>query len=144
MRRELDAPLSKRQKKRAERYVERLSDWMGSLNAAQEAQIAAALARLAPLDELRLADRIARQEAFLQLARAKPDEATMSRELRMLLLEPERLRDPAYHAEWARQQKDIFALIASVLSSATPAQKAHMDKRFIGYAKDITSLMRGG
>ncbi len=142
MRREISATLAKRQKLRHTRYVDRMEDWLGPLTEAQHAELQDGLARFTPLDELRLTDRIKRQGEFLRLARQRADDATLARELRVLLLQPERLRGALQQAEWTRQQNEILALIAAVVSTATPAQKARIDKRFASYARDVASLMR--
>lgn len=144
MERDLRQSPEKRQRLRAERYVDRLEDWLGRISPAQKDEIETTIAALPLLDALRLNDRRSRQSEFLRLARAGADDNTTARELRILLVTPEKLRDAAYQAEWERQQKALFALLASVVSQATPAQKARMDKRFARYAADLVSLTRGG
>jgi Family of unknown function (DUF6279) len=129
-------------KKRVERYYERFEGWMGELTAEQKAQITAAVSAMPSLEDYRLADRKSRQTAFLKLLKQRPEPGVFQRELRQLILQPELKRDPAYTAEWDRQQKDILALAASLVSSASAEQRQRIQKKLSGYANDISNLLR--
>jgi hypothetical protein len=129
-------------KKRIERYHQRFEDWMGELTAEQKAQISAVVSGMASLEDYRLADRKARQTEFLKLLKQRPEPAIFQRELRQLVLQPELRRDPAYTAEWERQQKEILSLGAAMVSGASTEQRQRIQKKLSGYANDISILLR--
>ena len=142
MEEEAAVPMLQRQQKRIEKAMERYEDWFGSLSTAQAAKIRAAMAALQPLDAMRLADRKRRQAEFLALLKAAPDVVLLKTEFRRLLLQPERGRDPAYQAELDRQFDSTISLVMSLLSEASPTQRARIQRRLNGYAEDISSLLR--
>jgi Family of unknown function (DUF6279) len=129
-------------KKRVERYHQRFEDWMGELTAEQKAQISAVVSGMVSLEDYRLADRKARQAEFLKLIKQRPEPATFQCELRQLILQPELKRDPAYTAEWERQQKEILILGATMVSGASAEQRQRIQKKLSGYANDISILLR--
>jgi Family of unknown function (DUF6279) len=141
---ELRAGSDALKKKRVERYGERFEDWMGKLTLIQKAQIRDVVADMAPLEEYRLADRKRWQADFLKLLRERPESGLFQRELRQLILAPEVKRDPAYQAEWGRQQKAIIDLGAAMMSGATERQRQRVQKRLAGYANDIAALLNHG
>jgi ribosomal protein L20 len=129
-------------KKRLERYLERFEGWMGDLSIEQKTQIRTVVSTLPSLEEYRLADRKARQAEFLKLIKQRPEPAIFQRELRQLILQPELKRDPAYTAEWDRQQKEILILGATMVSGASAEQRQRIQKKLSGYANDISILLR--
>ncbi len=141
MRRELATGIEQLQKKRIERYEQRFKDWMGTLADEQLADIRAVVTTVKPLEEFRLADRLARQAEFIDLIKSKPDSTTMQKELRVMLLQPELKRAPDYRDELTRQQRVITELVARMSVSATPAQRARVQKRLAGYVSDVASLL---
>lgn len=128
-------------KKRIERYEQRFKDWMGELSAAQRDEIRAAVGAMKPLEEFRIADRRTRQADFVALLKSKPDAASMQRALRQMMTQPELKRAAAYRDELEKQQKTLMQLIARMSTSATPEQRARVQKRLGGYANDITALL---
>lgn len=129
-------------KKRIDRYFDRFQDWMGELSVEQKAQIRAVVAGLPSLESYRLADRKARQADFLRLLKARPEPQLFQQELRQMILQPELKRDPAYTAEWDRQQKEILDLAATIVSGASAEQRSRIQKKLSGYANDIAILLR--
>jgi Family of unknown function (DUF6279) len=128
-------------KKRLERYEQRFKDWMGELTAAQREDIRVAVGAMKPLDELRLADRRTRQADFMALLRSKPDAVGMRKQLWQMMTQPELKRAAAYRDELEKQQKTLMQLIARMSTTATPEQRARVQKRLGGYANDITALL---
>lgn len=139
---EAAVPLLQRQQKRIEKAMERYEDWFGTLSTAQATKIRAAMVTLPPMDAMRLADRRRRQAELLALLKAAPDVVLLKTEFRRMLLQPERGRDPAYQAEIDRQFDSTMSLVMSLLSEASPAQRARIQRRLNGYAEDISSLLR--
>jgi hypothetical protein len=133
----------KLKQKRVRRFEEQFKDWMGDLTAAQLAEINSAVSAMKPLDDLRLANRRAKQAEFIALLRAKPDSAAMQKALRPMLLQPELKRAPDYRSELEQQQRAIMELVARISVTATPLQKARVQARLLGYEKDIAILLSG-
>jgi hypothetical protein len=139
--RESRGQAQKQLQKRIERFEERFSDWMGDLTPAQRAEIRAAASAMKPLDDLRLADRRKRQAEFLAIMKSRADAATMTQQLRQMIAQPDRLRDPAYRDELDKQQRVFVQLIARMSTDATPEQRARVQKRLTGYSADISNLL---
>lgn len=139
-----DADLSPvaRKTKRIKRIKERFESWMGDLTAEQQAYLQSRLAVLPALEEMRLADRIRWQRQLIELIKARPDAPALQAELRRMILAPEMSRDPDYQAALKRQQAEISAVAAWMVTNATPAQRVRLQKKFSGYAEDVASLLR--
>ncbi|MEP7157184.1 MAG: DUF6279 family lipoprotein [Betaproteobacteria bacterium] len=135
-------PQALRQSKRLERTRERYEDLFGSLSAEQAAYLQAHQPVTGPLDAMRLADRKRWQREFTDAIKSNADTSQLLAELRILILTPEKRRDPAYQAELSRQQEEMLATTTWMLASATPAQKAKLQKKISGYAEDVTRLLR--
>lgn len=142
MEEEAAVPLLQRQQKRIEKAMERYADWFGTLSDAQATKIRAAMVTLPPMDAMRLADRKRRQVEFLALLKAAPDVALLQTELRRMLLQPEHGREAGYQAELDRQFDSTISLMMSLLSEASPTQRARIQRRLNGYGEDISSLLR--
>jgi len=135
-------PLTSRQAKRMERVRERFEDWFGPLSAGQSAYLQSHIADMGPLDEMRLADRKDWQREFIDAIKLKPDTAQLLAELRILILTPEKRRDPVYEAELTRRHEEMMSITTWMLAGATPAQRANVRKKISGYAEDVTRLLR--
>jgi hypothetical protein len=131
-----------RKLRRQERYVERFESWFGALSDAQVALIKTQIDPLPFSESLRLADRQRWQAELLALLRSKPDAATLERELRVMMLAPNERRSAAYRSAWDAQQQRIIALTVDLLAIATPKQKQALQKKLLGYEKDISGLLR--
>jgi chemotaxis methyl-accepting protein methylase len=128
-------------KKRLERHEQRFKDWMGELSASQRDDIRAAVGAMKPLEEFRVADRRTRQADFIALLKSKPDAASMQKQLRQMMTQPELKRAAAYREELEKQQKTLMQLIARMSTTATAEQRARVQKRLGGYANDIAALL---
>lgn len=134
--------LPQRQVKRVERMRERFESWAGSLSPEQVAYLQSRVLAQPPLDELRLADRMRWQRQFIENIKARPEALELQAALRSMILTPERHRDPVYQAALLRQQEEMMTTIAWMVTSATPAQRTHMQKKLSGYAELLASLVR--
>ena len=138
---ELSTPTARRRADRAEQMTTRFEDWLGALTPEQAEYLRARMALYAPLDAQRLADRRGWQKDFFALLDAKPAPATMRTTLRMLVLAPEKRRDPAYNAARARQTEEMTATIAWMIAHATPAQRERVRSKLGSYAELVATLV---
>lgn len=136
----LAAPV--RRENRVKRYVERYESWMGNLTPAQRDVIRRTVEPLPFNEEARLADRRRWQGEFIAMLKSKPDEATLTRELRILMLAPETRRDASYQARWMAQQATLKALTAELMATASAEQRRAVQRKFNGYARDVSALLK--
>ena len=126
----------------AQRALERVRGWTGSLSDEQEERITA-LAREMPVNQrLRHEDRLRRQREFLQLMAQRGDAAGFPARLRQWLVNWEEGRAPEYErlwAPWMEKQADFYVAVDRML---TPHQREHVAHRLQSYASDFTRLAR--
>jgi hypothetical protein len=142
MGKELKLTPQARREARVKRYFERYEAWMCSLTPAQRETIRTAVEPLPFNDELRLEDRARWQREFIALLRTGPDEATLTRELRILMLTPDVRRSAEYQSRWTGLQKTMTSLTVELMISATPEQRRTIQRKLNGYASDVTSLLK--
>ena len=129
---------------RAERYADRAEDWFGTVSRSQRELIRASLARRPDAQEAWMQERERRQrELVAVIARIRaeqppPETATAwLREYFAQLAEP---RDPERRARLALMRESNAELVAKLINSATPAQRAVLAKKLRGYAADLDAL----
>ena len=125
-------------KRRTERNVERLEDWLGRLSQAQIDRVAQYSARAPLLDEMRDRDHKRLQGELLKMIRAKQAVARLPD----LAVSWERGRDPAYVAALAASRKEYFAMALDLDKSLSPQQRSRGQKKLHGYADDFRQLSR--
>lgn len=125
------------------RTVAHLEEWIGKLDDAQRAIVAAREAALPQATQEWLADRRYRQAETLALARSR-DRARIAAGLNRLLLEPDTSRSPEYRAKLRLREELTFRMIAELSATLTPGQRAHLQRRIHGYMQDITRLASSG
>ena len=125
-------------KRRTQRNVERLEDWVGTLSQAQIDRVAQYSARAPLLDGMRDRDHKRLQAELLKMMRARqcrerlPDAA----------VNWQSGRDPAYAAALEAARKEYFAMALDIDKSLTPQQRARGLKKLRGYAEDFRRLAR--
>ena len=124
----------------AQRALERVRGWTGSLSDEQEERITA-LARVMPMNQrLRHEDRLRRQREFLQLLSQRGDARQFTERLRHWLSHWEEGRDPEYarlYEDWEQKQADLYVTMSRML---TPQQRAAVLRRVQSYIDDFTRL----
>ena len=129
---------------RVDRYVGQAEDWFGTLSAAQRAMIRASLERRPEAQEAWMAEREQRQlELVAVMARVRaeqPPPATATAWLREYFAELAEPRDAARRARLATYREENAELVAQLVNSATPAQRATLAKKLRGYAADLDAL----
>lgn len=133
---------------RIRRSLERARDWLGPLTREQEALVREAALRR-PDGELRwLEERERRQQALVAvLERIRTEQLAPEAGAELLNAYFSELAEPAASERRAAvlgQRAANARLIAQLLNSATPEQKAALIKRLRGYAEDFTVLASQG
>ena len=127
---------------RAKKAVKQFEGWFGRLSTAQEADFIKRVDALPLLDEMHLDNRQRWQHELLELLKSKPDSRVFSAELRSLMLDPQRRRDPVYDQAWKLQQQEWVSIVAWMVKHATPAQKARLQKKLGGYVEEVSRLLQ--
>jgi len=127
---------------RAKKAVKQFEGWFGRLSTTQEADLIKRVDALPLLDEMRLNNRQRWQTELLELLKSKPDSKLFSAELRSLMLDPQRRRDPVYDQAWKLQQQEWVSIVAWIVKHASPAQKARLQKKLGGYVEEVSRLLQ--
>ena len=141
----LDLSPDTRQRRRLDKFLERMERWFGGFDRRQRAQIGVWLAAVPEDPQIRYAQRVARQQELLALIEALRQTATSQDEARRLVRAyTDRLEWQSAapgSAEAARDQRAGMVLVAQVINATTPAQKETARKRLQGWREDVASLM---
>lgn len=130
-----------RRAKRAKKYVEQFEEWTGTLTPAQRELIINNARVLPDLTEERLGDRRYRQTEIVSLVRNKPPREEVVKQLRRLLVDTEAWRRPEYTRKLRDRDERILEIVSELSSTLTPEQRASVQKKMRGYAKDISSIV---
>jgi len=132
---------------RVERYVERTEEWFGRLSTAQQEMIRTALSRQPGAQEAWIDERERRQrELVAVMARIyaeQPSPAIATAWLREYFARLDDPRDPQQRARLETYRQEDAALVASLINSATPPQRAKLAKKLGGYVADFDALAVG-
>jgi len=127
-----------RRRRRVERNVERLEDWVGRLSEGQVERVALYSERAPLLEEWRERDRKRLQAELLSLVRA--------RQARKLLPDAaahwDRGREPGYAAAYEASRSEYFSMVLELDRSLSPEQRARALRRIRGWADDFRKLSR--
>lgn len=133
---------------RVKRNLERVQDWFGAVTAEQERLIRASVARHGDGHRWWLDERERRQrELIALLARIQTERPPVQQAARWFqqyfaaLVEPD---EAPRRAELQRFRRANADLIAQLVNTASPAQKAALLKKLRGYADDFTTLASTG
>ena len=127
-----------RHKRRTERNVERLEDWVGRLTKAQVERVEQYSERAPLLDEFRDRDHKRLQGEFLAMLRAHE----AKKRLTDFAVNWDRGRDPAYVAALEVVRKEFFAMLLDLEKSLTPQQRTRALGELHRYADDFRTLSR--
>lgn len=127
-----------RRSRRAERNVERLEGWVGTLSQAQSDLVAHYSQRAPLLDEMRARDHQRLQAEVLRILRAKQARARLPD----LAENFDRGRDPAYAAALEAAKREYFAMALELDRSLTSEQRRRADDQLARYADDFRALAR--
>jgi hypothetical protein len=127
-----------RRRRRVERNVERLEDWVGELSGRQVERVVRYSERAPLLEELRDRDRRRLQAQLLALLRAHaarerlPDAAARWDEG----------REPAYAAAYQAAREEYLAMVLDIDRSLSPQQRARAAARLARWGEDFRTLAR--
>ena len=125
-----------RRKRRTERNVERLEDWVGRLSQAQIDRVAQYSARAPLLDEMRDRDHRRLQGELLRLIRSREARARLPQ----FAVTYDRGREPAYTAALEASRKEYFAMALDIDKSLSAKQRERAQRKLRGYADDFRQL----
>ena len=127
-----------RRRRRVERNVERLEDWVGGLSEGQIERVTL-YSKSAPLmEELRLRDRKRLHAELLSIVR---DRAARKR-LPEAAAYWDRGREPAYVAAYEASRREYFAMVLDIDRSLSPEQRVRAVRKLRGWADDFRALAR--
>ncbi|MBW8904522.1 MAG: hypothetical protein JF611_02380 [Betaproteobacteria bacterium] len=127
-----------RTRRRTERNVERLEDWVGRLSRAQVERVAQYSQRAPAMDELRERDHKRLQAELLALLRAKEAQ----KRLPDFLANFDRGREPAYAAAVEASRREYVALVLDLDRSLSREQRARAARELGRYADEFRALAR--
>jgi hypothetical protein len=127
-----------RRRRRTERNVERLEDWVGKLSRAQVERVAQYSERAPLLDELREREHKRLQAEFLAIVRARE----ARKRLPDFAAGWDRGREAAYVAALDAARREYFAMALDIERSLTPQQRRRAAGELARYAEDFRALTR--
>jgi hypothetical protein len=129
---------------RVETYAERAQSWFGSLSKEQLEMVRSALAAGPSGPQLWIEERERRQRDLVALLRKivdeKPSELIAADWLRAYFAQLAQPADEARRARVQENRRNNAQLIAQLINTATPAQKAALASKLRGYAQDFNAL----
>ncbi|MET0679374.1 MAG: DUF6279 family lipoprotein [Burkholderiales bacterium] len=140
----LSGDQAKRDKARAKWFEERFEYFIGDLTDAQVALIQRFVQTQPRMNEVRLADRKRRQQAFVALIRQYQSSPELGERMRGFFVHWERDRGPE-HARLAREWENrLVQLVVDIDGTLTPEQRTKLVGRFETLAEDCRVLARQG
>ena len=144
----LKAPPEAVRKRRAQRIIDNLETWLGSLTDAQKAAVHAQAAQLPMNYALVFEERKRRQAAIRQIlanaieknASKSADATQIAQQLSVWATDWEAGRSTAYKEYNAQYLPQSYRLFADIFNQATPEQRAFAQKKVAGYIEEITVL----
>jgi len=132
---------------RARKYIERTEYWFGSVTPAQRAMLREELQRRPDGNAGWRGERERRQQELLRVLRRiqdeRPDEATATVWVRHYFAQLREPPDPERRRALAALRTANAELIAQLVNSATPEQRATLSQRLATFAEDFTALAAG-
>jgi hypothetical protein len=129
---------------RIERAFERAEEWLGPLSTAQRDLIRSSLDRRPDAQAAWMEERERRQRDLVavltRIRSEQPPQATATAWLREYFADVAEPRDAQRRARVEQIRGDNAALIAQLVNSATPAQRATLTKKLRSYADDFDAL----
>jgi hypothetical protein len=127
-----------RRRRRVERNVERVEDWVGGLSEAQVKRVAMYSERSPLLEELRSRDRQRLQAELLGMVRARE----ARRRLPDAAAHWDRGREPAYSAAYEASRREYFAMLLDIDRSLSVEQRRRAVQALQRWAGDFRTLAR--
>ena len=136
----VDPPIQQLKEKRNKRAIKRLKYWISDLTTDQKAAIAAWNNQLIPLAEEWMENREKTQTEARRLLSQRNDNPEFRTRLLELIINPEKLRSPAYQAKIDANVHITFNFILQLDRMLTEEQRAFLLKRIEKLASDFDKL----
>jgi hypothetical protein len=130
-----------RRQRRTKKYIEFFEDYLGNLSPQQAAMVASRVQAIPEFGEDWMADRKARQQVVVQLARTKGTREQTMAGLRRVLFDMDSQRTPEYVAMLRSRENQVSDMIASLSETLGAEQRAKLQKKIRGYIADVAYLM---
>ncbi len=137
---ELDGNVEKRKRARLKKTLDQVQDWTGGLTYEQEQKIAALLDAVPLIEHLRHADRIRRQQEFLQLLKLRANPQEFRPKLQAWLLDWESGRASAFEKLSGEVYAKRIEFYLAVDKLLTPSQRQIVLHRLQDYVDDFQAL----
>ncbi len=140
----VNGTVQQRKRARLKRTIDQIEDWAGNLSEAQEEKIDALLESVPNVAQLRLQDRIRRQQEFLGILKTRGDKQELKQKLRPWLLDWTAGRTPEYDRlaqEVYAKRIDFYIAVEKIL---TPAQRENVLHKLQEYVDDMKALSQRG
>ena len=137
---ELDGSLEKRKRARLKKTLSQIVDWTGSLTYEQEQKIEVLLDAVPLIEHLRHADRIRRQQEFLQLLNLRTNQREFRPKLQAWLLDWERGRTPEFEQLSGEVYAKRIAFYLALDKLLTHGQRQIVLHRLQDYVDDCKAL----
>ena len=137
---ELDGSLEKRKRARLKKTLSQIVDWTGSLTYEQEQKIEVLLDAVPLIEHLRHADRIRRQQEFLQLLKLRTNQREFRPKLQAWLLDWERGRTPEFEQLSGEVYAKRIAFYLALDKLLTHGQRQIVLHRLQDYVDDCKAL----
>src|SRR6185503_19525102 len=125
-----------RRERRAQRIIERMEEWVGTLSKAQVQRVKQFSARAPLLEELRDRDNRRLQAEVIAIIRAREARKRLGERVANW----ERGRDPAYVAARAANQQEFYALLLDLDRLGTREQRVRIAAELRRYADEFRHL----
>ena len=129
---------TERRRRRVERNVERLEEWVGELSRGQVERVARYSERAPLLEDLRARDHMRLQGELLSLVRAH----AARRGLPDAAAHWDQGREPAYAAAYEAARNEYFDMVLDIERSLSPEQRARAARNLARWADDFRTLAR--
>lgn len=138
----LDGTPETLEKKRVKKSLERIEDWVGTLEPNQKERITAMVKAFPQSAEHRYVHRAARQKMLRELLEAKLPKDKLEVGLRQWLTDWGNGRTAEHERVWVQWVKQLRQLMLELDAMLTPKQRLHLTQKLHGYAKDFTVLSK--
>ena len=139
-REKLAEPAEDRLQARIERVTENFERLTGDLNDGQIAMVRIYAAKTAGDNALWFSAREKRHRAFLAFLARQPDEARISTFVYKIVMRGHEIVDPSYEAVSERRWQRFQGLLADIMTSLTPEQRAAVSGTLREYAAELLDL----
>lgn len=136
----VDVPVDVQRRRRCERTIELMEEWVGPLSAQQHTRMEQLSSDIPLANALRLEDRQRRQQALIGLLRRQQAAGSLAPELEAWMLEWDQGRSAEYEALTRATRQQMVAMVVELQHSLSPTQRERLQARLERYARDFDAL----